>query len=105
MSQWVSTINGEVMPIQTLRRLTSSEMNSDAMKKRMEQYDAQIKKRLGDSTKAAPQSKEPYPEHEDDNDDFIPYEGLYGEKQSVLPEDDDVDLNHDLLISAEVLLP
>ena len=44
MSQWVLTINGEVMPIQTLRRLTSSEMNSDAMKRHMEQYDAQIKK-------------------------------------------------------------
>ena len=84
-----------------------SEMNNDAMKKRMEEYDQKIRKRLGNSHKASSlnNEKEPYPEYDDEHNDFIPYEGLYGESTYVLPEDDGIDINNDLLINAKVLLP
>ena len=48
MSQWILTDTGDIMPIQTLRPLTAAEKNSPSMKTRLEEFDAVIKKKLGD---------------------------------------------------------
>ena len=49
-------------------------------------------------------SADKYPENDSNEQDFIPYEGLYDEGNSVLPDDDQY-IDHDLLIDAEVMLP
>ena len=45
-----------------------------------------------------------YPEKNTDASDYLPYEGLYDEGTSLLPNDDNYD-NHDMIINAEVMLP
>ena len=113
MSQWVLTAGGEVMPIQTLRALTPSEYNRPSMRDRMRDFDDFIKRKFGDSIRPPPREtiKDPYPEKDmetgepdDDQDVYVPYEGLYGEGTSTLPEIDDV-AEYDLYIDAEVMLP
>ena len=102
MSQWVLTSTGDVIPIQTLRSLTNSEYNNDSMKQQMNDFTTKIKKKLGDSLHSALNDKpEEYPEHDMD---YLPYEGLYDEPSSELPNDDAYD-NHDMIINAEVMLP
>ena len=101
LSQWILTSTEDVMPIQTLRRLTNAEYNNESIKQRMSDFNTKVKHKLGDSLKAA--VIEPiansYPEYDDEL-----YEGLYGEESSTLPDDDTFD-NHDLLINAEAILP
>ena len=48
------TITGGITPIQTLRHLTPSEENNQAMKSRQEEFDAAIKSKLGDSMTVPP---------------------------------------------------
>ena len=85
MSQWVLTITGDVMTIQTLRRLTPGEMNSPSMKVGQRDFDIAIKSKLGDciSTSLASVSGETmYPESDKQGDDptsdmiYEDYEGL-----------------------------
>jgi len=106
MSQWVLTSTGDVMPIQTLRPLTNLECNNNSMKQRMKDFDIKIKKKLGDSLRAVLSNTKPdeYPEEYTDATYYLPYEGLYDEGTSELPNDDTYD-NHDMIINAEVMLP
>ena len=48
ISQWVLTASGDIMPIQTLRRLTSVEKSNPTMMDRISEFDKFIKKRFGD---------------------------------------------------------
>ena len=67
LSQWILISTGNVMPIQTFRRLTNAENNNESIKQRMSDFNAKVKHKLGDSLKAA--GIEPiansYPEHDD----------------------------------------
>lgn len=118
MSHWVLTVTGDIMPIQTLRRLTPSECASPTMKARMNDFDEAIKRKLGDSMTPPPLPdtvETAYPEHSDhpaddgEVDDVVYeddnlYEGLYGEETSTMPETDTID-EPDLYFDAEVMLP
>ena len=100
------------MPIQTA--LTPSKYNRPSMRDRMQDFDEFIKKKSGDSSIPPLQDKntEPYPESDVNSrepvidDVYKPYEGLYGEGSSTLPEIDDI-TKYDLYIAvdAEVMLP
>lgn len=68
-SQWVLTKSGEVMPIQTLRRVTESEMNNESMKIRMKEFDISIKNKLGDSLNISDHNNENLVNDHDINDE------------------------------------
>lgn len=116
MSQWILTSKGQVMPIQTLRRLTKAEYDRPSMKQRMKEFDEAIKDKLGDSMTPPPTPQtvdDVYPDHDDallDEDDVVypehedVYEGLYGEPSSTVGEIDDL-VDPDLYFDAEVMLP
>ena len=73
----------------------------------MNLFDKIIKLKLGDSMntpKLNDSEENKYPESDSNEQDFIPYEGLYDEGTSVLPNDDEY-VDHGLLIDAEVMLP
>ena len=116
MSQFVLTMDGAVLPIQTLRKLTESEMESE--KTAMNAFDEKIKKRYGDhlsppsNWRARRVQFSDEGQHDDllwENEDepeperAFPYEDEGG-KEHQMPEIDEVpDL--DRLIGAEVVLP
>ena len=99
LSHWVLTINGKVMPVQTLRHLTEAELGSESMKKRMSHYDQCIKKSLGDSNMSPPENTEESPV----SDEL--YEGWYDEETEYNLLDDDVHEDYNGLLQAEVMLP
>ena len=103
MLQWVLTGGGEVMPIQTLRRLTDSEMNNPSMIKRMNDYDEHIQKRYGECDKQ--------PMFDDDLESVLD-EPVYEQYESHYDEenhDDTIEIDdlpdHELFLNAEVMLP
>lgn len=107
MSQWVLTATGDVMPIQTLRRLTDSEKNNQSMKDRMKEFDLKIKLKYGDSMNAPPNDEGNDAIGNDDNDVIYsePYEDWYEADQQ--PDTEEVDKITDLevFLDAEVMLP
>lgn len=110
MSQWVLTAGGQVLPIQTLRRLTPAEMATPEIKRRQYDFDRFIKKRFGDrfKTKHVPEGEEKQVRFKDDShpDDVIyqAHEDLYTWETEETADTDDVP-NYDEYINAEVLLP
>lgn len=110
MSQWVLTAGGQVLPIQTLRRLTPAEMATPEIKRRQYDFDRFIKKRFGDrfKTKHVPEGEEKKVRFKDDShpDDVIyqAHEDLYTWETEETADTDDVP-NYDEYINAEVLLP
>ena len=92
MSQWVLNEKGNVLPQQTLRSLTSLELQSNMERTKRDAFDKLIREKLGDST-------HPPPEPIDLNaDNFEP------EKDYFIPDADDFP-NYDKYINSEVILP
>ena len=114
MSQWVLTVTGDVMPIQTLRRLTPGELNSPSMRVRQKEFDEAISSRVGHCMKTPPSvatGESTYPESDlqDENPGamdivYKDYEGLYDEPKQPLIDADEVP-DYDKYIGAEVMLP
>jgi hypothetical protein len=95
----VLTATGDVLPIQTCRKLTEAEKNSPVLKEEMHEFDRYIRKRFGDS-RNAPVAVEGHPVG---NKDFTYYDDD-DDGTSELPEADDIgDL--DYYLDAEVVLP
>ena len=95
MSQHVLTDKGTVMPIQTLRRLTPSEINSPFEIEKRKEFDAFIRKRFGDPI-SPPEKPIEIPKEYDWEEHL--------EEPSEIPEVDDYD-DYEGFINAEVLLP
>jgi hypothetical protein len=94
MAQWVLVQSGKVICITTLRRLNKSEIDSEVEKAKREEFDREIKAKLGDSlTSQVMISNETSPEEPVDD--------------PKIPEADEVgDINdYDEFLGAEVLLP
>ena len=69
MSQWVLTVTGYIMPIQTMRQLTPAERSISVMLKRMTEFDEHTRKNYGDSMNIPTDqylSSNMYPEHNDE---------------------------------------
>ena len=99
MSQWVLTDTGDVLPIQTCRKLTEAEYCNATLKEQMHEFDRFVRKRFGDSRKAPADVDQ----HPVGNKDFSYYDDD-DDGTSELPEVDDIgDL--DLYVDAEVVLP
>ena len=97
MSQWVMNQNGTILPKQTLRSLTKTEMNSSVDQQRMKDFNQAIKLKLGDSV-AIPDMSEL---------DGIDMEGdSVGERErdGKVPDIDEI-LDYDQYLNAEVMLP
>ena len=97
MSKWIMNDNGTVLPYQTLRPLTPSEMNSPMETTKRNAFDKAIRLRHGDSIKNVK------------HDEVPPLDDLYEDdvengKDSEMPEASDFD-DYDAYINAEVLLP
>jgi len=106
MSQWVLTKAGEVMPIQTLQKVTESERNSETMKLRMKEFKESIKKRLGYSSFTPEHNNEDAINAHDINDEDIIYESHYSEENMVKdPKEIDDVLDPNQYMDAEVMLP
>ena len=105
MSQWVLTITGDVMPIQTLRRITESEKSNPSMMLRMNEFDIKIKERYGDSNYPPKGERETF---NNDDDDIVykePYESLYDDEVHPNTVEADEIVDHELYLDAEVMLP
>ena len=100
MSQWVMNNKGTVLPIQSLRVLTQSEMNSPSEKQKRADFDAGIKKKFGDSIVDV----EPTTEVDEPEMDDLYEDELENGEDSTMPEADDID-GYDRFINAEVLMP
>jgi len=104
MSQWVLTITGDVMPIQTLRKLTKSEIFNPSMQLRMKEYDLKIRNRYGDSMTTADEPND----EQDESDEIIyneDYESLYDDEPTPSTLEHDEVVDHELYLEAEVMLP
>jgi hypothetical protein len=95
MSQWVLTRQGNVIPRQTLRKLTPSELISDVERNKRNEFDAAIRKRHGDSISPPP------PNDTSSIDD----EALDNDMEDHTMPDADSFLDYDEYINSEVLLP
>ena len=118
MSQYVLTDSGEVIPIQTLRKLTQSERDSEHEGHQRNIYNERIRKRYGDhrsppdnwvQRRRKPGDGEQYDEIKSNDDSEnqkveFHYQDLDGNDEHVLPEFDEV-TDADLYTGAEVLLP
>ena len=123
LSQRVLTSKGELLPVQTLRKLTPAELDNPAEKKRRDEFDAYILERDGDSRnppknwvkrKRKPgdhiQPEDPtfdYEHVEEPNSNIAEdsvYEDDSSDKAHEMPEVDDI-VEFDLYIHNEVLLP
>ena len=97
MCQYILTDKGQVMPVQTLRRLTPSELNNPFEIEARKSFDDFIRKRYGDPHKP-PENNDSLPSPQDTLVDF----GI--EDESTVPEADDFE-NYENYIGGEVLLP
>ena len=70
MSQWVLKSNGQVVPRRTVRPLHIDEINSDALKKMRESFDAKIEAKLGTAFEPPSNLESDSP----DEDEFVPCE-------------------------------
>ena len=107
MSQWVLTRTGDIMPIQTLRRVTESELNNQSMIDRMKDFDKVIQSKLGDSINPPPTVDNNSSDISYDDDVIYsePYEDWYREDQHAeIVEVDEID-NLEAFLDAEVMLP
>ena len=95
MCQHVMTDKGNVMPIQTLRRLLPTENNSPFESEKRIEFDKYIHKRFGDPFKS--------PDEPVDIPDEYDWE-YYCEEKSSIPETDEY-ADYAAYINAEVLLP
>ena len=106
MSQWVLTRTGDVMPIQTLRRLTESERNNKSMIDRMNEFDVEIKNKFGDSIIPPPATENQSPNVNDDDVVYSePYEDWYEEDQTQESVEIDEINGLEMFLDAEVMLP
>ena len=117
MSQHVLTESGEVLPVQTLRRLAPSEIASPTEVNKWNKMDEKIRKHYGDSRKV-PETWVQHRKKPDDPDQIDGPEYIEPNEQpiSTYYEDDKVGKAHeqpevddipdlDLYLNAEVLLP
>ena len=117
MSQHVLTETGEVLPVQTLRSLTQSEVISETETQKRKRMDETIRTRFGDS-KTVPENwikrrrkhndpeqfEDPEHQQQQENPTTSYYEDEESGEAHQMPEIDDIpDL--DLYLNAEVLLP
>ena len=92
MSQWVLNEKGNVLPQQTLRSLTTLELQSNVERTKRDAFDKIILQKLGDST-------HPPPDPIDlEADNFEP------EKEYIIPDADSFP-DYDKYINSEVILP
>ena len=113
MSQHVLTESGEILPTQTLRSLTQSEIESPTEKEKRQRMDDAIRLRYGDSKsvpdnwikrRRKPGDADQYEAPEVASDEPQYYEEETSGKAHEMPEADDIpDL--DQYLNAEVLLP
>ena len=96
MSQWVLTSTGDVLPIQTCRRLTESEKDNAELKEKMMEFTTFVKDKFGNSSKEpeTPLDHVPIQEYYEDDVD----------EQVHMPDADDIG-DFDVYIDAKVLLP
>ena len=95
MSQWAMNKNGNVLPIQTLRKLRDDELSCELDIKERESFDVNIQRRHGTSLSPP---KEQIP---------IEVEPVYesrSESEQSMPEADDIP-GYDRYVNADVLLP
>ena len=119
MSQHILTELGEVIPVQTVRRLTQNEIDNPNETHRRQQFDNAIKKRYGDSAnppdnwlqrrrKKGDEMQHEDPSHQpndiSDDSEHKVYTDLEGNVEHSVPEADDIP-DYDLFLNAEVLLP
>ena len=95
MAQHVLTDKGKVMPIQTLRRLTPSELNNPFEIESRKSFDEFIKRKYGDPYKPPETPEPPLDEM------LIDFES---QETSTIPHADDYD-NYENYVGSEVLLP
>ena len=94
MSQWILRVDGIVIPRQTVRPLTQSELDSPVEKTKRKAFDEAISRKLGNSWSKPPKDLDPA--------DFIPYADDDEEAHVMLDTDNQ---QYDALVNAEVLLP
>ena len=96
MSQWILTDTGDVLPIQTVRSLTHSEMNNPDELVKRERFTKMITAKLGHSGKGPPSSSViDQGENERREDTQV---------SKHIPEADEI-TDYDLYLNSEVLLP
>ena len=115
MCQWVLQMNGRIVPRRTLRRLRADELapSNEAEAAKRAQFDAAIRREIGDSFTLRDMKPSASNPQDDDDDGYVPYED--DEVAPSVPlEADLVDASGkpvnqqsiaDLLINAEVVLP
>ena len=96
MSQWVMNRQGNVLPIQTLRKLRHDELHRPSKIKEREDFNASITKRHG--TSISPPSNKLEIDIEPD------YVSTDGHKEPGMPEADDIP-DYDRYVNSDVLLP
>lgn len=96
MSQWVMNKNGNVLPIQTLRKLRDDEVSRPSDIKLRKEFDEAIEKRHG--TSVAP------PKEETMIDVEPAYEDMEGNVEPSMPDADELP-DYDQYVNADVLLP
>ena len=97
MSQWIMNRNGTVIPKQTLRTLTKTELNSPVDQLRMKEFDESIRNKLGGSV-SIPDA---------DELDEIPVENVDAAgvtNENRIQEADEIE-DYDQYLNAEVILP
>ena len=94
MCFWILRSDGRVIPRQTVRVLTSEEINSPLEINKRNAFDKGISNKLGNSIAAPPT--------EVNLDDFVPYEDDEGTAFEMSNTDDE---DYDRLVNAEVILP
>ena len=98
MAQYVMTDKGQVMPIQTLRRLTKSELNNPFEIESRKSFDEFIQRKYGDPYKPSDITDATEPTPEEIMIDF----GI--EEKSTIPHSDSYS-NYENYVGSEVLLP
>ena len=110
MAQYVLQQNGTVVPRRSVRKLTVSELRSEAEKQMRNQFDLAIRNKLGDSLHVKNEYKDP--DETSDISEFI--DEVDADEPPQIVEEDPVDINgtpiyeqpfNDMLLQAELLLP
>ena len=111
MAQNILNYNGNVVPRRSVRRLSQAELESDSEKRKRDEFNSGIKKRLGDSMSfpsapIKPESCNPLDFDPREHDEDEPLGWVDGDP--IDPSDGKASFEHslsDTLIGAEVLLP
>ena len=96
MSQYILTDTGQVLPCQTVRRLTPSEINNPNEQRKRSEFDAFIRRKFGDSLNLPTDVPDVY--------DWTTYCDNDSGEAHEMPEADDFN-DLETYINSEVLLP